>query len=83
MGEEEQKALENMNINELEYEIYVDKESFNMTAMNMVMSMTMEEQGETLNIDIDSNTAYENINGIEKIEVPQEVIDSAVELPQQ
>ncbi|KZE37053.1 hypothetical protein AV656_10735 [Bhargavaea cecembensis] len=83
MGEEEQQALENMNINELEYEIYVDKESFNMTAMNMVMSMTIEEQGEAVNIDIDSKTAYSNINGIEKIEIPQEVIDSAVEIPQQ
>ncbi|MGM9922061.1 MAG: DUF6612 family protein [Bhargavaea sp.] len=83
MGEEEQKALENMEINDLQYEMFVDKETFNMTAMNMVMAMTIEEQGETLNIDIDSNTAYSNINGIEKIEIPQEVIDSAVELPQQ
>lgn len=83
MGEEEQQALENMNISELQYEIYVDKESFNMTAMNMVMSMTIEEQGESVNIDIDSKTAYSNINGIEKVEIPQEVIDSAVELPQQ
>jgi hypothetical protein len=83
MGEEEQQALENMDINELQYEIYVDKESFNMTAMNMVMSMTIEEQGEAVNIDIDSKTAYSNINGIEKIEIPQEVIDSAVEIPQQ
>jgi hypothetical protein len=83
MGEEEQQALENMKINELQYEMYVDKESFNMTAMNMVMAMTMEEQGEELNIDMDSKTTYSNINGIEKIEIPQEVIDSAVELPQQ
>ncbi|WP_424237669.1 DUF6612 family protein [Bhargavaea ginsengi] len=83
MGEEEQQALENMNINELQYEMYVDKESFNMTAMNMVMAMTMEEQGEELNIDMDSKTTYSNINGIEKIEIPQDVIDSAVELPQQ
>lgn len=83
MGEEEQQALENMNINELQYELHVDKETFNMTTMNMVMSMTMEEQGETFNMDMDTKTAYTNINGIEKIEVPQEVIDSAVELPQQ
>ncbi|MCW1927745.1 DUF6612 family protein [Bhargavaea beijingensis] len=83
MSEDEQKALENMNINELQYEMFVDKESFNMTAMNMVMSMSVEDQAETLNIDIDSKTAYSNINGIEKIEIPQEIIDSAVELPQQ
>ena len=83
MGEEEQKALENMNINEMQYEMFVDKETFNMTAMNMIMSMSMEDQGETVNIDIDTKTAYSNINGIEKIEIPQEVIDSAVELPQQ
>lgn len=82
MSEEEKQALEKMDIKDMSYEIHIDKETYDMKAMNMKMSMTMEAEGEEMNIDMDMKSVYTNINGIENIEVPQDVIDSAVDLQQ-
>ncbi|SIT89045.1 DUF6612 family protein [Edaphobacillus lindanitolerans] len=83
MSEEERQSLENMNISDMAYEIHIDKKTYDLKAMNMKMTMTMEAEGEEMTIAMDMKSVYTNINGIENIEVPQDVIDSAVDIQQQ
>ncbi|MBY7142368.1 hypothetical protein KFZ56_04515 [Virgibacillus sp. NKC19-3] len=79
MGEEGQDALENMSINSMDYEMFIDKESFDMNAFNMDMDMTMEEDGESVNLVQTVESNYSNINNVDPIEVPEEVKENAIE----
>lgn len=79
MGEEDQEALENMTMNSVSYEIFIDKESFDMNAFTMDMDMTMEAEGEALHIVQNMESDYSNINNVDPIEVPEDVKDGAVE----
>lgn len=77
MGDE--AALEEMKINEVEYEIFIDKETFDTTAFNLVMDMEMSAEGETVQIKQDVKSKISKINEIDEITVPAEVLDEAVE----
>lgn len=72
------EIMENTEINDMSYEIIIDKESFEMTAFNMDMDMVMEEEGEEVHLVQNMASNYSKINEIDKIEVPQDVIDSAI-----
>lgn len=78
--EDESDILKNMDINQLDYEVVVDKETLYTTAINMNMDISFEIEGEELFQTQRMKATYSNINDIEPIEVPQDVIDSAVEL---
>ena len=80
LTEEEAELMENINVTSLEYEIFVDKETFYTTAFNMKMDMIMVIEGEEMHIDQKVNAKLSNINEIEKIEVPQEVLDNAIDI---
>ena len=73
------EVLENMTIHQLEYEIFIDKDTFNTTAFNMMMDMEMSEEGSTIRIVQDIKAEISQINEMEEIIVPQEVLDAAVE----
>lgn len=79
IGAAETGVLEDMKIHQLDYEIYLDKETFNTTAFNMVMDMEMEDGGSTVRISQDIKAKISNINELKEIVVPQEILDSAVE----
>ncbi|WP_373895132.1 DUF6612 family protein [Virgibacillus sp. CBA3643] len=81
MGKEGQDAMENMTINSMDYEMFIDKESFDMNAFNMDMDMTMEAEGETVNLVQNVESTYSNINNVDPIEVPEEVEENAIEQP--
>lgn len=78
-GEAEEEALEGMEIHQLDYEIYIDKETFDTTAFNMVIDMEMEDSGSTVRITQDIKAKISAINELKEIVVPQEILDSAVE----
>ena len=79
IGEAEAKVLEDMKIHQLDYEIYIDKETFDTTAFNMIMDMEMEDGGNSVRITQDTKAKISNINELKEIVVPQEILDSAVE----
>lgn len=79
MSAEEAEVLDNMDIKKIEYEIFIDKETFQTTAFNLVMDMDMEVEGEKMSIQQDVQSKINKINEIDEIKVPQEVIDGAVE----
>ncbi len=77
---EEQELLKEMNIEKVNYEIFIDKETFNTTALNMIMDMTMVVEGEEMKLAQNLKSTYDNYNEVEKIEIPQEIIDNAQEM---
>ncbi|WP_085993211.1 DUF6612 family protein [Oceanobacillus senegalensis] len=81
LGEEVADVLKNMKINELLIEMIIHKDTYQMSAYNMDMDMTISQDGEEMNIKQVVKTIYQNINTIESLEVPQNVKDSAVEAP--
>lgn len=79
MGEEEAEILESMVIHQLDYEILIDKETFNTTAFNLVMDMEMGEGEEIVRISQNTKAKISRINDIKEISVPQNILDSAIE----
>ncbi|KAF0816402.1 hypothetical protein KIS4809_4799 [Bacillus sp. ZZV12-4809] len=74
------EMLENMNIKGVEYEIVIDKETFYPNVLNMVMDMEITAEGQKITMKQNMNGEYSNYNKVEAISVPQEVLDSAVEM---
>ncbi len=74
------EMLENMKINGVEYEIVINKETFYPSILNMVMEMEITAEGQTIAMKQNMNGQYSNYNKADAITVPQEVIDTAVEM---
>jgi|SRR5699024_9029712 len=71
--------MENLEIRDLTYEIIVDKETFYLTNFTLDMDITISHEGSSADMTQTIKAAYENIDEIDSIEIPQEVIDNAVE----
>ncbi|MDN4606399.1 DUF6612 family protein [Sporosarcina highlanderae] len=80
MTEEEADLLNNMDLKSLDITIYIDKETFYTNAFDMKMDMTMKIEDEEMHIVQEMKSVITKINEIDEIVVPQEVIDSAVDL---
>lgn len=77
---EEQELLKEMNIEKVNYEIFIDKGTFNITALNMMMDMTMVVEGEEMKLAQNLKSTYNKYNEVEKIEIPKEIIENAQEM---
>lgn len=77
---EDQQVLENMTFEKINYVITIDKETFDILNMDMVVDLNIDIEGQTMNMNMDTKIEYNNFNGVSAIEVPQEVIDQAVEV---
>ncbi|NYF25890.1 DUF6612 family protein [Sporosarcina sp. JAI121] len=80
MDDAQAEVLENMEVESLDYEIFIDKKSFYTTAFNMKMGMTMKIEGEEMHINQKVHADISKINEIDNIEVPQEILDNAVDI---
>ena len=76
----QEDILGNMKIHAVDYEILIDKKTFYPVALNMNMDMEMTIEGQTIAMKQQMKGQYSNHNKIETVTVPQEVIDSAVEM---
>ncbi|MDS9472113.1 DUF6612 family protein [Sporosarcina pasteurii] len=79
LSAEEMEVLEGIKIHELNYEIFIDKETFDTTAFNLVMDMEMINEGEEMRIKQNIQSKFSDINEVEEIKIPQEVVDNAIE----
>lgn len=80
MDMEVQNVLEGMTINEVAYEIFIDKETFLPSTMNIDMDLDMEIEGESMNIQSDIQSEYSKYDEIDAITVPAEVVEQAQEI---
>lgn len=72
--------LDNIQFNNVEYEILIDKETYYFTAVNVSMDYEMTMEDEKTSIKQDIKSTYSNYNGIDEIKVPKEAIENAVEI---
>lgn len=78
--EEEQKIVENMKFDNINYVIKIDKETFDIHAMDTIFDITIDVEGKSMKVATDAKIAFNNFNEVEAIKIPQEVIDQAVEV---
>jgi len=71
--------FEQMTINLMNYELYLDKETFDLLNFKMEMDMDMDVDGETGNITSLIEATYSNINELDPVEVPEEVEEAAID----
>ncbi|MFA9558513.1 DUF6612 family protein [Evansella sp. AB-rgal1] len=72
--------MPDMTIDELQYEIVIDKETLYQTATNVHMVLTMEMLGETLSTTQNIKMKMSKFNEIESLVIPEDVINNAVEM---
>lgn len=75
-----EEIINSMKINNVEYEIFIDKENFYTTGLNMIMDSQMKVEEYEIKLHQEMTGTYSNINGIDQIKVPQEAIDNAEEI---
>ncbi|WAA10052.1 DUF6612 family protein [Fervidibacillus albus] len=72
-------SMDSVSLDQLDYTITVDKETFLPKKMEMTMQMQLDENGEQLTMLQKSNFTYNNYNGIDQIIVPEEIVNNAVD----
>jgi hypothetical protein len=77
---DQENMLKDMNIEKVDYEIFIDKKTFNTSAFNMDLKMSVSVEGEEMKMSQDLKSTFTNYNEIEPIAVPQEVLDNAQEM---
>ena len=79
LGEDGQSLYEGIQFEDAKYIITIDKETFDITKMNLDFVMTMDIEGVTSKVNTASTIIYSDFNEVDAITIPQDVIDTAVE----
>ena len=79
LGEDGQSLYEGIQFEDAKYIITIDKETFDITKMNLDFVMTMDIEGVTSKVNTASTIIYSDFNEVDTITIPQDVIDTAVE----
>lgn len=74
------ELMKNIEVEIMDFEIFIDKKTFNTTAFNMMMDMTLPYEGEETHVVQKADIKLSKINEIDKIEIPQEVLDNALDI---
>lgn len=69
-----------MKFDNINYVIKIDKETFDIHAMDTIFDITIDIDGKSMKISTDAKIAFNNFNEVEAITIPLEVIDQAVEV---
>ncbi|QDI91370.1 hypothetical protein EPH95_09425 [Salicibibacter halophilus] len=80
MQEEMEQVLGQMEINTLDYIMYIDKETFYQDEIEMNMDLEMEHEGQTMEMMQEMQGTFSDFDEIDEIEVPQEAIDNAIDI---
>ncbi|SOC44413.1 DUF4367 domain-containing protein [Ureibacillus acetophenoni] len=75
---EMEELLNSININKIDLEYHVDKETFIQTTQVFNIDLEMEMDDIKIPLKMKGEATISNINGVDPIEVPQEAIDNAI-----
>jgi len=75
-----EQMLGQMGINDMNYVMYINKETFYLDEMEIDMEMEMSAEGETMMINQVTHGIFSAFDEIDQIEIPQEAIDNAIDL---
>ena len=79
LGEDGQSLYEGIQFEDAKYIITIDKETFDITKMNLDFVLTMDVEGVTSKVNTASTIIYSDFNEVDAITIPQNVLDTAVE----
>ena len=80
-GEDISQVMEDTTIHSIDFELHIDKETYDTKTVIMDLDLEIAADAEgTMRMQQEMTAEYTGINTVEKIEVPQEVIDTAEEL---
>ncbi|KRG11477.1 hypothetical protein ACA29_17265 [Lederbergia galactosidilytica] len=69
-----------MKFNKVDYEIHIDKETYRLTNLKMIMDYNTEMDGDSVRVVQDVQSEYMNYNEVKEIKVPAEAIEQAEEI---
>ncbi|VEF47425.1 Uncharacterised protein [Bacillus freudenreichii] len=72
--------MSEMKFNKVEYELFIDKETFYLNALNMVTDTDTEIEGQKMNMHLDMKSTYSDYNAVKNIEIPKEALENAQEI---
>ncbi|QQZ10544.1 DUF6612 family protein [Heyndrickxia vini] len=70
-------ALNNITFKNVNYEIFIDKKTFNINSLNMTQEMEMVMEDQKMSLKQEMKGTYSNYNKVDEIKVPKEVLDTA------
>ncbi|PQD94795.1 hypothetical protein CYL18_12580 [Pradoshia eiseniae] len=79
-GAVEMNEVKDLEINGIEYEIFVDKKTYLPSQMNIIMNINMTSEGQKVTLKQEIDTTYSDYNSLDAISVPKEALENAVEL---
>lgn len=77
--DEELDLLNNITIDQLAYALTIDKETYNILSLEIEFDIHLSEGDESFTIRSIIVAEFSDFNEVDKIEIPQEVLDEAVE----
>jgi hypothetical protein len=80
MGGMMEEMMSMMSINQLDYELHIDKETFYQSKIVMMMDMEMDIEGEKVTSNQNMNSLISNFDEVGDITIPKEVLDTAEEI---
>lgn len=81
LGSEMDDVFQDISFEDVNYEIEIDKETFLPSQLDTDLTMTMDVEGESIQLEQKTESMYKEYNTIDSIEVPDEIIENAVESP--
>lgn len=76
----DENIFEDMTFDHVEYVILIDKETFYLNALDIVMDSQVTVEGETMKLHQKIESTYSNINEIDEIKIPKEALENAQEV---
>lgn len=80
ISNDEKELLENMKFNKVGYVLTISKDNYDLTNCDVVLNLTIEQDGQKAIIETAYDIEFSNFNGVKEIKVPQDVIDNAIEM---
>jgi LPXTG-motif cell wall-anchored protein len=81
-GEEEgmEEMMDELDISHFSYELYVDQESYYLTQASIDLTMELQAEGMEVSMDQTMDMEFHNFNGVEDFDIPEEVLEEAVDI---
>ncbi|WP_240377337.1 DUF6612 family protein [Bacillus piscicola] len=75
-----EQAMNQLDIENLSYVMFIDKETFYQKEFELKMDMAMEQDGQTMSLTQSSKGKFSKLDGIDEIKIPHEAIEQAVDV---
>ncbi|MEH6943187.1 DUF6612 family protein [Bacillus sp. JJ722] len=70
-------VMEQLDIKSMNVEYQIDKKTYQLSGVIIAMAMGVEEDGQKVEMKLNMDSKFSNINGVKEIVVPQEALNSS------